>query len=153
MYVLTHHGKTIKLWKLIDWRGKAEIKVEKSADELEISKYFKSISQSIKTSSHPIVNDKLADLDSYNVFIPILDNAPIMEELEKALNQIGSGVSIDGISSGVAKILPPAMKEVIILMIQKVFFLIILVNGASKYYIQLKKRDMHRMILSYVGSR
>ena len=54
-----NNGK--KLWDKIDWKGKAEMKVEKIAAESEILKYFKSIFQSIKTSDHPIVSDIMGD--------------------------------------------------------------------------------------------
>ena len=47
------------LWDLTDWKGKAEVKVEKHAEESEITKYFKSIFQLIKRKSHPVVNRKI----------------------------------------------------------------------------------------------
>ena len=52
----------------------------------------------------------------------ILDDIPKMEELNKAMQLIGTGISIDGIPPNVAKILPHSMKEVILDLVKKVFF-------------------------------
>ena len=52
-------------------------------------------------------------LESYDTYIPILDDTPSMYELEMAIKLIGKGVSIDGIPPSVTKILPLSMKKII----------------------------------------
>ena len=54
--------------------------------------------------------------------IPILDQIQSMEELNVAIKRIGSGVSLDGLPPKVVQILPTSMKEVIVHLIQRVFF-------------------------------
>ena len=111
-----------KLWNMIDWKGKAEVKKEEPADESETTKYFTEIFQSSKTKSHPVVSDVMHTVESYDTYIPILDDNPTMNELEIAISKIGNGVSMDGIPPSITKILPYSMKEVILTLLQRVFF-------------------------------
>ena len=97
-----------KLWECIDWRGKAELKRDKQADESEIRR-------------HPIINDILCVIDTYGTYIQILDDIPKMKELDKAMQLIGTCISIDGIPPNVARILPHTMKEVILDLVKSVF--------------------------------
>ena len=107
---------------MIDWNGKAEVKVDEQADESEILKYFTDIFKSKKTEKHPKLDSIMCDIDSYEMHIPILDRIPSMEELDVAIKRIGSGVSLDGLPPKVVQILPTSMKEVIVHLMQRVFF-------------------------------
>ena len=60
-----------ELWKLIDWKGKAETKVEKPAHESDTMKYFTEIFQSSKTKKHPVVSNITNELNNYNTYISI----------------------------------------------------------------------------------
>ena len=111
-----------KLWKLIDWKGNAESKVEKPAHESDTMKYFKGIFQSTKTINNPVVSDIQDQLNKYNTHIPQLDNPFDMEELNTSLSQVGTGVSLDGIPPTVAKILPYNIKQNILDLINRVFY-------------------------------
>ena len=111
-----------KLWSMIDWKGKVEVKIEEPAEESEILRYFRDIFQSKKTENHPKINSIICDIDSYDMHIPILDRVPSMEELDVAIKRIGSGISLDGIPPQAVHILPPSMKELIVILMQKVFF-------------------------------
>ena len=115
-------GDGKKLWECIDWKGKAEVQPEKQAKEAEILRYFKGIFQSPKTKNNPVIDDVWDELDTYDMYIPILDDTPSMQELESAINAVGTGVSIDGLPPKIVKILPPSMKEHILNLIQQVFF-------------------------------
>ena len=115
-------GDGKKMWDRIDWNGKSEIKPEKQADAAEISKYFKSIFQSFKTSHHPKIDSVKENIENHDTYIPILDDPPTMDELESAILKIGTGVSLDGLPPDVAKILPASMKEVILQLLIEVFF-------------------------------
>ena len=115
-------GDGKKLWECIDWKGRAEIKPEKPAEEVEIVRYFKGIFQSPKTKDNPVVDEVWEDLETYDIYIPTLDDKPTMEELELACKAIGTGISIDGLPTKIVQFLPKSMKEVILDLIQKVFF-------------------------------
>ena len=52
-------------------------------------------------------------MEKHEIVIPGLDNIPRIEELELALKEIGTGVSINGIPPSVVKILPASLKETI----------------------------------------
>ena len=110
------------LWEMIDWKGKAEVKADETANECEMLKYFTGIFQSTKTKTHPTVSTTFCDLESYDTYIPILDDIPSMLELLVAMKRLGKGVSLDGIPPSIVNILPMSMKEVILSMIQRVFF-------------------------------
>ena len=115
-------GDGKKLWECIDWKGKAEIKVDKPPEEAEIVRYFKSIFQSPKTKNDPVIDEVWEELETYDVYIPTIDDQPTMEELESACRAIGTGISIDGLPTKIVQFLPKSMKEIILHLIQKVFF-------------------------------
>ena len=110
-----------KLWETIDWKGKAEEKIEKPAYEADTLKYFAGIFNSEKTMYNPIISDIAEEIENYNKYIPSLDDPISMEELEFALHSIGTGVSIDGIPPDIAKILPQSMKGLILDLMNNIF--------------------------------
>ena len=111
-----------KLWDMVDWNGKTVKNNKKHIDELEISNYFTGVFQSPQTKTHPRIEETLSDIDSYEFYVPILDDPPTVMGLEMAIKKIGNGVSFDGIPSKIAKIIPYAMKEIILELIKKVFY-------------------------------
>ena len=56
------------------------------------------------------------------MYIPSLDDMMQMNELEYALQCIGTGVSLDGLPPAIAKVLPHPLKEEILDLINRVFF-------------------------------
>ena len=56
------------------------------------------------------------------MYIPSLDDMMQMDELEYALQCIGTGVSLDGLPPAIAKVLPHSLKEEILDLINRVFF-------------------------------
>ena len=84
-------------------------------------KYFKGIFQSEKTSQHTIVSDVIDTVHEYTNYIPTLDDPFNDDELNTALMQIGTGVSLDGIPPAIAKILPANIKELILRLMNRVF--------------------------------
>ena len=111
-----------KLWQAIDWSGKAEEKIEKPAYEADTNKYFTGIFNSVKTKNDPVIADVIEELNSYEMYIPSLDDMMQMNELEYALQCIGTGVSLDGIPPAIAKVLPQSLKEEILDLINRIFF-------------------------------
>ena len=69
-----------------------------------------------------------------------------MKELNVAIQQIGSGVGIDGIPPKVANILPTSLKSVIVELLNKVFLVNTPQNGVNKSFIPLRKMDIHQLI-------
>ena len=116
---MKYDGK--KLWETIDWNGRAEEKTEKPAFEADTLKYFTAIFNSEKTKNNPVVADIKSNLDNYDQYISTLDDAITMKELDFALQSIGTGVSIDGIPPGIAKVLPQSIKEPILDLMNRVF--------------------------------
>ena len=56
------------------------------------------------------------------MYIPSLDDMMQMDELEYALQCIGTGVSLDGLPPAIAKVLPHHLKEEVLDLINRVFF-------------------------------
>ena len=110
-----------KLWEAIDWKGKAEEKMEKPAYEADTLKYFTGIFNSEKTAKNPIISDIEGKINNYNNYIPKLDDPISMKELQHALDCIGTGVSIDGIPPDIAKVLPNQTKALILNLMNNIF--------------------------------
>ena len=110
-----------QLWKAIDWKGRAETKVEKPAHEADTMKYFTGIFQSTKTKDHAIISDISEDMSKYENYVSALDDPITIEELNTALKEIGTGVSLDGIPPAIATILPLNIQENILDLLNRVF--------------------------------
>ena len=116
---LKHDKK--KMWNVIDWKGRSESTGEKKVNESQIKRYFKNIFQSKKTLNNPTVSDVVDVLSAYDCYVPVLDDALDIDELDRALKSIKRGVSFDGLPPQVLLFLPPALKEVILILMQTVF--------------------------------
>ena len=110
-----------KLWQTIDWKGKAEQKVEEPAHEADTMRYFTAIFQSTKTKDHATISDVEDELSNYNTYVPSLDNPFTPTELERSLKEIGSGVSLDGLPPTIAQILPSNIKGNILELMNRTF--------------------------------
>ena len=111
-----------KMWDLIDWKGRDEIKNDSKINESLIKRYFTNIFQSEKTINNPTVSDIADDLHHYDFIIPILDDVPDMFELEIAIKSIRRGISFDGLPPNILRIIPYDLKEIILILIQNIFF-------------------------------
>ena len=98
------------LWKAIDWKGKS---INEKSEEISanvIHTYFKGIFQSPKTRD----NSTLKEEDTYDVgYVEELDQDISLEEVNKAINEIGTGTGLDGIAPDVLKIIPISLRELI----------------------------------------
>ena len=112
-------GKT--MWKLIDWKGKADLKKEALIQESDITPYFKKIFQSEKTQNHPKVESIQERLDTYMCYVPELDDPFTLKELEYAVKKVGSGCGLDGIRAEVIRMLPPSFMNCILEVFKRVF--------------------------------
>ena len=106
------------LWKAIDWKGKS---INEKSEEISanvIHTYFKGIFQSPKTRD----NSTLKEEDTYDVgYVEELDQDISLEEVNKAINEIGTGTGLDGIAPDVLKIIPVSLRELIHQLFNQVF--------------------------------
>ena len=114
-------GDGKRMWKLIDWKGKADLKKEPLIHHTDITPYFKKIFQSDKTKNHPKVGAAKNELDTYNNYVEQTDKDFDTAELLRAVKKVGSGISLDGIPSSVIKMLPPPFLTVVLQLLQRVF--------------------------------
>ena len=110
-----------KLWKLIDWKGKADSKKEILIHESDITQYFTKIFQSEKTRDHPKVDSVAEQLNHYHNYVPALDDPFAFEELTKAVGKVGTGCGLDGLRSDIIRMLPPSILRCIHTVLQRVF--------------------------------
>ena len=85
------------------------------------NKYFSDIFQSKKTIGMPKVTDMYEEMNDHNMYVPLLDDILRMEELEKAIDKSGKGTSFDGLTSDVIQIVPNSLKDIILVLMQRVF--------------------------------
>ena len=112
-------GRT--LWSLIDWKGKS---INYQIDEIPpetIQKYFRGIFQSPKIVDTPPIHDAFRIFADYDTYIHILDKEITLDEVNEAINDIGTGTSLDGISPELATIFPKELRETIVELFNKVF--------------------------------
>ena len=111
-----------KMWNRIDWKGKGQINKNDIINEATINQYFKKIFQSEKTMNNPVVSEIMELIDKYDISVPEMDKPPDMNELEQALKCIRRGASFDGLPPDILLLLPPSLKEVLLKLIQQIFF-------------------------------
>lgn len=114
-------GDGKKMWKRIDWKGKAETKADVLIRDQDVDSYFRGIFQSEKTKDNPTISDIQETLQEYDTYIPILDDTPTKEELDLALKKLGSGCGLDGIPADVMRLMPPSIKDNIQTLIENTF--------------------------------
>ena len=117
---MKHDSK--KMWGLIDWKGKSGINKDYYVNESVINSYFINIFQSDKTKNQPVVTDIVEIINIYEIHVPALDRMPDINELDIALKSICRGISFDGLPPEILHIFPLALKEVLLLLMQRVFF-------------------------------
>ena len=81
-----NNGK--KMWELIDWSSKAEIKKDVLIQENNADLYFKNIFQSEKTREHPTIGNVNDELNTYYMYVPLMDDIPQKTELDKAQKKL-----------------------------------------------------------------
>ena len=102
-------------------------------------------------------------LNSYDGYVPLLDDVPNIDELNIALKSVKRGVSFDGLPPKVLVLLPPVLKEVILILIQfwssvliqqvTEFILILPKPGSESIPVWLKQRGNHMIPDSGSDSR
>ena len=110
-----------KMWNLINWNGKAEIKTESLLHEYDAGLYFRNIFQSKHTRNHPTTADIANKLNTYEMHVPILDDILQRSELEYAIKHIGKCCGMDGIPASVIRLLPLNMLNNVLKLLQKTF--------------------------------
>ena len=114
-------GDGRKMWSMIDWKGRVDIKKEALIRKADITPYFRKIFQSEKTENHPKIESVQDALQAYHAYVPVTDDDLKYDELLIAVKKVGSGVSIDGIPATVIKMLPPPLLHCLLLMLKRIF--------------------------------
>lgn len=116
-----YKSNTKRLWELIDWKGDTRNNSVHEIDPDIIQSYFKNIFQSTKVSNDPIVQDVSDEINNYSMYIPSLDDMPIFDEINIAINNVGKGTSLDGIPPEIVNFFPLSLREKIFNLMCKVF--------------------------------
>ena len=109
-----------KLWSLIDWRDKSNTVGCESLNSKIINTYFNEIFQSNNTKNNPTISDVIPMLKDYNMYVPILDDDISVDEFDLAINEIGTGISLDGLNPSVAKIFTYKLKLLLVKLLNKI---------------------------------
>ena len=112
-----------KLWSLIDYNMKNEVKEDslQCMSEKMIVDYFSDIFQSKRLANNPVVDDVEYLLNSYHMYIPILDDEFTLDELNYAITKNGRGTGIDSIDKRVALLFSQELRCSILKLFNHVF--------------------------------
>ena len=102
------------LWKAIDWKGRSIKERNEEIPANVIHTYFKGIFQSFKTADNPTLKEGVTYECNY---VEELDKDITIEEVSKAMDEIGTGTGLDGIAPDILKIIPMSMR----ILIQQLF--------------------------------
>ena len=94
--------------------------IEEISPEI-IQRYFTGIFQSHKVVDTPPIQDAFHRFTNYDTYIHILDQDITIKELNEAIDNIGTGTSLDGISPDLAVLFPMRLREVIVMFFNKVY--------------------------------
>ena len=109
------------MWEAIDWKRKYIEPQTKHLEEDTIHNYFKKIFNSSKNSDAPKMNQVCKTLETYNCENYEMDKDLSTDEVNKAIQKLGTGVGIDGISPEIFKILPHKMRNLVLQLMQMIF--------------------------------
>ena len=74
------------------------------------------------THTHRLPDDVIDKVNNYDTGLWELDKPPEIGELELAFKTKRNGVSFDGLPSDILLILPESLKQVILILMKKIFF-------------------------------
>ena len=110
------------LWKRINYKDEdpeAKAKQSSSLNGNVISTYFKNIFQAERLHNNPTVAD--VKLDSYVMYVPLLDDNFTMDDLNLAIAKNGNGAGIDGMDKKIAILFPINLRWCILHIFNHVF--------------------------------
>ena len=110
-----------KLWEQIDWKDMRSKQDENSLNPLQIHKYFKNIFQSPENRDNPTADDIEDDLRAYNMCIPLLDDDFNINELDIAIDEVGTRKGLDDFHPEITKLFPHKMKLFLISIMNVIF--------------------------------
>ena len=106
------------LWKAIDWKGKSVVERSEEIPANVIHTYFKGIFQSYKTEGNPTLEEDCVYQCNY---VEGLDEDITLEEVNAAMNEIGTGTGLDGIAPDILKIIPMSMRLLIHHLLNRIY--------------------------------
>ena len=110
-----------QMWKMIDWKGKSQQLPTASLEPSSVHTYFKGIFQSDKTFGHPTISDIRDEVSNYQSGNNHMNDPITMEEMNKALKDIGNGTGIDGIPPTISNLIPLPLRVTLLRFMQAVF--------------------------------
>ena len=84
-----------------------------------IQRYLTGIFQSQKVDETPPIQDAFHRFTNYDTYIHVLDQDITIKELNEAIDNVGTGTSLDGISPELAVLFPIRLREVIVIFFNK----------------------------------
>ena len=93
-----------KLWKMIDYddKGLKSVTSTYSVTENLIPNYFSDVFQAKRLEENPTVADIKHTSEAYNVYIPVMDDDFILDELNDAIQNNGRVTGLDSIDKRIA---------------------------------------------------
>ena len=110
-----------KLWSLIDWKGKSITYETKAISPEVISSYFKHIFQSPKITNTPNVHTMANIIEDYEAYVPQMDMEITLDEVNDAIDNIGTGIGLDGIEPSIVKIFPLSLRKLLVMLMNIVW--------------------------------
>jgi hypothetical protein len=112
-----------KLWKKIDYKDKNnKSQNEKTGiEEGVILDYFKGIYQNERLEKNPTIEDVKDSLDTYNMYVPVLDDNFTMDELDRAIAKNGAGIGLDGLDKKIAILFSKDLRSSILELFNRVY--------------------------------
>ena len=99
-----------RLWEMIDWNDAKKETEAPRIDSNVVQNYFTNIFQNKHTINNPVVEDIMNVVNSYNCYIPLLDDPFSIDEFNTAINEIGKGTGMDGLEPKVARLFPMTLR-------------------------------------------
>ena len=91
-----------KMWEMINYKDEKNSKDNGVVEEKVIQSYFRGIFQADRLIQNPVVADVKLSLDTYHMYVPILDDNLTLDELITAIRNNGRGFGLDSIEKKVA---------------------------------------------------
>ena len=117
---LCEKSNSRKLWKLIDWNDKTNKDSNIPIDPKVINTYFTDIFQSKHTKNNPTISDIIPIVQEYDMYIPILDDNITIDEVNIAIDEIGTGTALDGLNPNIAKLFTYNLKLTLINLLNRI---------------------------------
>ena len=109
-----------KLWELIEWNDKSKNVNYDTINPKIINSYFTNIFQNKNIIGNPTIQDIIQAVNNYDIYMPILDDVITMDEMNNAIEEIGTGVGIDGLYPSLTNIFTYKLKLSLVTFVNRI---------------------------------